>query len=149
MAGRYILALNPDEPDGLPLKLMASEKFVRIGLVGRVRLADFALYGKAMLCDPDHVFRGITEDMPLLNAVPGDDDGLAFVKRLPMRHRESSQGNLYQESTRGSETFIVYVYGEGIIQASRFEGCDAQGRPLGWETRFREHVYTAPRLRTA
>lgn len=151
MSGPFVNALDPDapKPRKTPLRLTASRNFLSTGKVGRVRVADFALFGQSVLLDPDHIFRGITEAMPLLNPVAGDDEGLAYVKRLPMRHRESSQGNLYQEATRGSETFIVYVYGEGVIQASRFEDCDSQGRPVGWETRFREHVYTAERLRSA
>lgn len=145
--GRFILALDPDNPDGEGLKFYPSPHFVSLGKRGRVAIADFALYGRDVLQKPDHVFRGIMEDVPLLNPVPGDDEGLAYVKKLAMRHRESSQGSLYQESTRGSETFILYVYGDGILAASRFEDCDAQGRPLGWENRFRELAYSAPRFR--
>lgn len=140
---RYISALDPDNPQGEPKKFTPSERFVSIGKRGRVRIADFAFYGKEVLQNPDHVFRGITEDVPLLNPIPGDDDGLAYVKRVPMRHRESSQGVPYQEAARGSEALIVYVYGEGVLAESRFEDCDSEGRPLGWETRFREHVYSA------
>jgi hypothetical protein len=143
---RTIGALDPKRPEGPPLKLTPSSNFLSIGKRGRVAIADFALYFKEVLLRPDHIFMGVTEDVPLLNPIPGDDDGLAYVKRLPMRHRESPQGALYQEAARGSEAFVVYVYGEGILAASRFEDCDAQGRPLKWESRFRELVYSAARF---
>jgi hypothetical protein len=144
MAGsRTIQALDPENPEGQWKQLAPSPNFLSIGRRGRVAIADFALYHKEVLQKPDYVFRGITEDIPLLNPVPGDDEGLAYVKRLPMRHRESSQGAIYQDATRGSETFIVYVYGEGVLAASRFEDCDSAGLPLRWESRFRELVYSA------
>jgi len=110
---------------------------------GKVAVANFQRLAQQVLSEPEFIFKGLRDGIPLNDRGDGLECGYCYCSR--MKHRYELQGGDPAIVTSSwDETYLVFLNDKFRAIGAYFDKCDALGRPDDADGRFDQELWSQP-----